>query len=85
MYECLRVAPRIFWEEYQSLPEAQVNEGTNRKFRERAAPYRSGGGNVLQRRAFAIAVLAVLAAVGTFIDASIDGGIVGWSVRGLSK
>ena len=85
MYESLRVAPRIFWEEYKSLPDPQVNEATNRKFRERAAPYRSGGGSVLQRRAFAIAVLAVLAAVGTFLDASIDGGIVGWFVRGLSK
>ena len=40
MRECLRVAPRIFWEEYTNLPAVQVNEATNRKFRERAAPYR---------------------------------------------
>ena len=40
MYDCLRVAPRVFWEEYKDLPDVQVSEATNRRFRERAAPYR---------------------------------------------
>ena len=85
MYECLRVAPRIFWEEYKDLPDVQISEATNQKFRERAAPFSSSGGNTLQRRAIVIAVFAVLAAVVTFVDASIDGGIVGWFVQGLTK
>lgn len=85
MYECLRVAPRIFWEEYKTLPDVQVNEATNQRFRERAAPYSSGGNNAFQRWAFAISILAVLAAVGTFVEASINGGIVEWFVRGLPQ
>ena len=85
MYECLRVAPRAFWEEYKNLPDVQVSEATNRKFRERAAPYSNSRGNVFQRRSFTIAVLAVLAAVFTFAEASIDGGLLEWFVRGLTK
>ena len=85
MYECLRVAPRVFWREYKDLPDVQVNEATNRKFRERAAPYSNSGANAFQRRAFVIAVLAVLAAVLTFAEASIDGGLLRWFVQGLSK
>ena len=85
MYECLRVAPRIFWEEYRNLPDAQVNEATKQKFRERAAPYTRSGHSTFQWWAFAISVLAVFAAVGTFAEASINGGIVEWFVQGLSK
>ena len=85
MYECLRVAPRVFWEEYKCLPDVQVTETTNRKFRERAAPYSNSGANVLQRRSLIIAVLAVIVAVLTFAEASIDGGIVGRFVQELSK
>ncbi|MXZ90164.1 MAG: hypothetical protein F4W95_00580 [Chloroflexi bacterium] len=85
MYECLRAAPPLFWREYQNLPDVQVTEATNQKFRERAAPYSSRGSNVLQRRAFIAAVVAVLAAVGTFVEASIGGGIVQWFISELSK
>ena len=42
MYECLKVAPRIFWEEYTNLPAVQINESTNRRFRERVTPYSTG-------------------------------------------
>lgn len=39
MYESLRFAPQVFWEEYSKLPDAQINEEMNRKYRELAAPY----------------------------------------------
>ena len=85
MYECLRVAPRIFWEEYKDLPDMYVNEVNNRKFRERAASYSGRASHALQRRALIVAVLAVVAAVLTLIEASTGGELVGWFVEGLSK
>ena len=85
MYDCLRVAPRIFWEEYKDLPDVQVNEATNRRFRTRVAPYGTREGAALHRKTLIIAVAAVLVAVVTFVEASIDGGFVGWFVGGLSK
>ena len=39
MYESLRFAPQMFWEEYSKLPDAAINEESNRKYRELAAPY----------------------------------------------
>ena len=39
MYESLRFAPQLYWEEYSKLPDAAVNEETNRKYRELASPY----------------------------------------------
>lgn len=39
MYESLRHAPTLFWEEYANLPDEEVNEMTNSKYRERAAPF----------------------------------------------
>ena len=56
MYDCLRVAPRVFWEEYKDLPAVQVSEATNRKFRERAASYGTRGGDTLHRKTLIIAV-----------------------------
>ena len=85
MYECLRVAPRVFWEEYKDLPAVQVNETTNRRFRERAAPYSSRGGDGFQRKTLIVAGVAVLVAALTFIETSIDGGSVAWFVQGLTK
>ena len=81
MYDCLSVAPPVFWEEYKDLPYMQVNEATNRKFRERAAPYAAQGGDALQRKTLIIAVAAVLVAVVTFIEAFFDSGLVGWFLR----
>lgn len=81
MYDCLSAAPRVFWEEYKCLPDVQVSEATNRKFRERATPYGTRGGDVLQRKALIIAVAAVLVAVLTFVEASFDSGFVGWFLR----
>ena len=84
MCECLRVAPRIFWEEYTNLPAVQVNEATNRKFKERAAPYQTRRGEVTQRTMLLVAVAAVLLAVPTVINVLLDGTLVasfaGWFV-----
>ena len=40
MYESLRDAPAWYWEEYISLPDDEVNEKTNQKYRRRAVPFR---------------------------------------------
>lgn len=40
IYESFQPAPKLFWEEYTKLPENDINEETNRKFRELVAPYR---------------------------------------------
>ena len=68
MRECLRVAPRIFWEEYANLPAVQVNEATNRKFRERAAPYQARRSERTQRRMLLVTALATLLAVLTLVS-----------------
>ena len=39
VYESLRHAPPLFWKEYTQLPDEEVNEETNRRYRERAVPY----------------------------------------------
>lgn len=76
MRECLRVAPRIFWEEYTNLPAVQVNEATNRKFKERAAPYQARRGEVTQRTMLLVAVAAVLLAVPTLLYVLLEGTLV---------
>ena len=63
MYECMRAAPRVFWEEYANLPAVQVTEATNRKFRERAAPYAVDQSQTAQRTNLAVAVVAVVVAL----------------------
>ena len=84
MRECLRVAPRIFWEEYTNLPAMQVNEATNRKFKERAAPYQARRGEVTQRTMLLVAVAAALLAVPTLLYVLLEGTLVasftGWFV-----
>lgn len=67
MYESLRQAPPIFWEEYTNLPDKEVNEETNRKFREWVTPYQysqSRSHNRFMQAATVIAIgLAVISAV----------------------
>lgn len=77
MYECLRAAPDIFWENYISLPAVQVNETTNRKFRERAAPYQIHQGEVTQRALLLVGVAAVLIAVPTLLYVLLEGRLLG--------
>ena len=83
MYDCLRVAPDVFWQEYKSLSSVEVNQATNRRFRERAAPYANRGSNIVQRRALLIAGAAALIAILTFVEASLDGGSVEWVMHEL--
>ena len=42
MYEALRFAPDIFWEEYANLDETKISDDMNRRFRASAAPYQHG-------------------------------------------
>ena len=60
--ECLKAAPDIFWKEYSDLPDRQINETTNQKFREWAAPYRARRGEATQRMILVVAVVAILLA-----------------------
>ncbi len=39
VYESLQAAPPLFWEEYTQLPDDEISEDTNQKYRERAEPY----------------------------------------------
>ena len=41
MYECLRLAPPVFWQEYTQLPEGRINTATNQEFRTRVNPTHS--------------------------------------------
>lgn len=63
MSECLRAAPDIFWKEYAELPDRQVNEATNRKFRDRASPYQARRSEAIQRVILLVGVAAILLAV----------------------
>ena len=60
MYESLRAAPQLFWEEYASLPDKDVNEKTNFKYRERVAPYQFSQSNRHNRTVITVAVLTFL-------------------------
>ena len=63
MREAMRNAPNLFWEEYAALPDVQVTEANNRRFRERVLPYATGRGHGLQSLSVLVAVAAGLAAV----------------------
>ena len=63
MYECLRAAPAIFWEEYVNLPDWQVSKSTNREFRERVAPYVVNQGEKHQRNILLLTVLIIVLTV----------------------
>ena len=71
VYESMKQAPPLFWEEYTQLPEEEVNEATNQKYRERAAPYRYNLAIRHNRMTILVGVLALaiatLVAVGDFL------------------
>ena len=62
MYECIRLAPSVFWNEYKGLPEWRISRATNQEFRNRASSYHVRDSQIHQRTAIIIAVIAVLAA-----------------------
>ena len=60
LYESLRHAPRLFWEEYASLPDDRINESTNSKYREIAAPFHQ---NWARRTTVILIIVAVVGLV----------------------
>ncbi len=65
MYECMSSAPRLFWAEYKNLKEWQISESTNRKYRERVAPYNIREHSSFQRIALWLTLTTILLAAGT--------------------
>ena len=60
VYESLQHSPPLFWEEYTQLPDEEVDEETNRKYRERAIPYRYSQSSKHNRTIIVVAVLTLL-------------------------
>lgn len=60
MYESLRPAPPLFWEEYVGLPEQEISEDTNRAYRKRAAPYSNAQFGRYDRIIIIVAILTLL-------------------------
>lgn len=63
VYESLQQSPQLFWEEYTQLPDEEVNEETNRKYRERAIPYRDSQSSRYNRIIIVVAALTLCVAV----------------------
>lgn len=73
IYESCLPAPKLFWEAYINLPENDINEETNRKFRELVAPYRySQSRSHNQYVSIATAIIICLTAISVFV------GILAW-------
>lgn len=60
MYESLRPAPPLFWEEYAALTDDEINDETNRSFRRRARPYSNIQSGRYNRIIIVVAVLTLL-------------------------
>ena len=78
MYECLRWAPPVFWDEYTELPEAQINKATNQEFRNRASSFHLLNNQIHQRMALTIAVIAVAAAAPSLAFLFLEGTLTQW-------
>ena len=78
MYVCIKTAPPVFWQEYRSLPESQINKSTNREFRDRVDSYRVFDREVQHRTTLAVAVVAVAAAVPTLTYLFLEGTLTQW-------
>ncbi len=72
MYECFRAVPRVFWEEWRGLPAVQVNETTNRRFRERVAPHTARLELSVQSAALLVSFLAACVALLFGLPAILD-------------
>lgn len=73
MYECMASAPPLFWAEYKNLKEWQISEATNRKYRERVAPYNIREHSSFQRIALRLTLATILLAAGTAIYGLLTG------------
>ena len=63
VYESLQHSPTLFWEEYTQLPDEEVGEETNRKYRERAVPFRDSQSIKYNRITITVAALTFVVAV----------------------
>ena len=63
MYEALKFAPSSFWDEYSRLEESEIDENTNRKFREMAAPYQYSDTRHIAKTALRISIVALIIAL----------------------
>ena len=73
MYECMSLAPPLFWTEYKNLKEWQISEATNRRYRERVAPYNIREHSTLQRIALWLTLATILLAAITAIYGLLTG------------
>ena len=64
VYESLRHAPQLFWDEYADLTDDKVNEETNSKYREIAAPFHQNWSRQTTIILVGIAVIGLLVSVG---------------------
>ena len=63
VYEALKFAPSTFWEEYSTLEECEINEDTNRKFRDMAAPYQYSDTRNIATAALRTSAIALIIAL----------------------
>ena len=63
MYEALKVAPDAFWDEYSKLAETEIDENTNRKFRDMAASYQYADTRNMNRTALIVSTAALIIAL----------------------
>ena len=63
MYEALQFAPSTFWDEYSTLEKWEINENTNRKFREMAAPYQHSDTRNIAKAALRTSTIALIVAL----------------------
>ena len=78
MYECLRLAPSVFWNEYAELLEGQINRATNHEFRSMASSYHLRDSQIHQRMALTFAVIAVAAAAPSLAFLLLEGTLTDW-------
>ena len=78
MYECLRLSPPVFWNEYTELPEWEINKTTNQEFRNRVSSYHLLDSQIHQRVALIIAVIAVLVAAPSLAYLFAEGTLTDW-------
>ena len=78
MYACLSTVPPVFWREYSTLPDSQINKATNQEFRDRVFSYRALESEKQYRKMMSIGLLAVAAAVPTLAFLVLEGTLTQW-------
>ena len=60
VYESLQHSPPLFWDEYTQLADDEVDEETNRKYRERSDPYRYSQSSRHNRIIIVVTILTLI-------------------------